>query len=88
MCLGDQEFFGDPSVNKIPGQDFLVVAVSQGIEIRINPGFGNQPALIAYEMNGEPFAANGFARLVLPNDVRAGRSVSRLIGLEVLTAAP
>lgn len=67
------------------GSDGYKAVVSLG---EINPGFGNQPALIAYEMNGEPFAANGFARLVLPNDVRAGRSVSRLIGLEVLTAAP
>ena len=67
------------------GSDGYKAVVSLG---EINPGFGNQPALIAYEVDGAPIDANGFARLVLPNDVRAGRFVSRLIGLEVLKAAP
>ncbi|HMN84047.1 MAG TPA: hypothetical protein PKA20_29540 [Burkholderiaceae bacterium] len=53
----------------------------------IDPGFGNQPDLIAYSINGAPVGANGFARLVVPNDVRAGRWVSNLIGLEIFRAA-
>jgi len=54
----------------------------------LNPGFGNQPDLIAYEVDGTSLGANGFARLVVPNDVKAGRWVSNLVKLEVFSAAP
>jgi len=49
--------------------------------------FGNQPDLIAYEVDGVSLGANGFARLVVPNDVLRGRWVSNLVGLEVFSAA-
>ncbi|GAB7543158.1 molybdopterin-binding oxidoreductase [Cupriavidus sp. CuC1] len=52
----------------------------------VEPGFGNQPDLIAYAMDGAPLGANGFARLVIPNDGKAGRYVSKLISLEVFAA--
>ena len=67
------------------GSDGYKAVVSLG---ELHPNFGNQPALIAYEVDGAPIDTNGFARLVLPKDVRAGRFVSRLIGLEVLVATP
>ncbi len=54
----------------------------------LDPAFGNQPDLIAYEEDGAPLGAAGFARLVVPNDVRAGRWVSNLVALEVFSAAP
>lgn len=53
----------------------------------ISPDFGNQPDIVAYAMNGAPLGNNGFARLVIPNDGKAGRYVSNLIGLEVVSAA-
>jgi DMSO/TMAO reductase YedYZ molybdopterin-dependent catalytic subunit len=49
----------------------------------LDPGFGNQPDLIAYSLNGAPLDTNGFARVVVPNDVKAGRYVSNLVALEV-----
>ena len=52
----------------------------------LNPAFGNQPDLIAYSLNGDPLTTNGFARLVVPNDVKAGRHVSNLVSLEVCRA--
>lgn len=54
----------------------------------LNPAFGNQPDMIAYAVNSEMLSGNGFARLVVPNDVRAGRHVSNLVSLEVFGAAP
>lgn len=53
----------------------------------LNPLFGNQPDLIAYSVDGVDLGANGFARLVVPNDTKAGRWVSNLVNLEVFSAA-
>lgn len=49
----------------------------------IHPGFGNNGALVAYQLNGAPLADAGMARLVLPHDVRRGRWVSNLQAIEV-----
>lgn len=65
------------------GSDGYKAAISLG---EIDPGFGNQPNLIAWQLEGAPLTDNGFARLVVPNDVRAGRQVSNLVALEVITA--
>jgi hypothetical protein len=54
----------------------------------LDPGFGNQPELIAYASGGTPLTTSGFARIVVPNDVKAGRYVSNLISIEVFSAAP
>ncbi len=54
----------------------------------LDPGFGNQPDLVATSMNGVPLAGDGFARIVVPHDVKHGRWVSNLASLEVFTAAP
>ncbi len=67
------------------GSDGYKAVLSMG---EINPMFGNKPDLIAYAVNGAPLDANGFARLVVPNDVKAGRYVSNLVSLEVFRAAP
>lgn len=45
-----------------------------------------QPDLIAYQVNGADLRTAGFARTVVPNDVKAGRWVSNLISLEVFKA--
>ncbi len=52
----------------------------------IDPGFGNRPVLVAYAANGAALGANGAVRLVVPGDVRLGRSVSNLQSIEVFTA--
>jgi len=54
----------------------------------LDPSFGNQPDLIAYALGGAALTTNGFARLVVPNDVKAGRYVSNLISIEVFAAEP
>lgn len=65
------------------GSDGYKAAFSLG---ELNPNFGNQPGLIAYEADGQPLDGNGFARIVVPNDVKAGRWVSNLVSLEVFRA--
>ncbi|WP_420994946.1 molybdopterin-binding oxidoreductase [Cupriavidus sp. 30B13] len=67
------------------GSDGYKALISLG---ELDPGFGNQPDLIAYDMNGAGLGGNGFARLVIPNDGKAGRYVSNLISLEVFAAPP
>lgn len=82
----------DPSVkNDVLGM-YVVATGSDGYKAafslgELSPDFGNQPDIIAYAFNGQPLDTNGFARVVAPNDVRAGRAVSNLIGLEVFRAA-
>ncbi len=49
----------------------------------INSSFGNQNAIIAYQLNGQNLSTNGFARIVAPGDIKAGRWVSNLASLEV-----
>jgi DMSO/TMAO reductase YedYZ molybdopterin-dependent catalytic subunit len=67
------------------GNDGYRVAFSLG---ELDPAFGNQPDLVAYEADGKPIGPNGFARLIVPNDVKGGRYVSRLVSLQVISAAP
>lgn len=54
----------------------------------IAPESGNRAALVAYSLNGAPLGRNGMARLVLPGDVKPGRSVARLAAIEVFAAQP
>ncbi len=83
----------DASVkNDVLGK-FVVATGSDGYQTlfslgELNPAFGNQPDLIAYEMDGASLGANGFARLVVPNDGLKGRWVSNLVNLEVFSATP
>lgn len=51
-----------------------------------NPLFGADDIMVAYDESGAGLGTAGFARLVVPGDVRAGRFVSNLVGLEVLNA--
>ena len=52
----------------------------------LSSSFGNQPDFIAYQQNGVDLTTNGFARIVVGNDVKAGRWVSNLASLEVFHA--
>lgn len=67
------------------GSDGYKALVSLG---EIDPGFGNKAALVAYAINGEGLGANGVARLIVPGEVKQGRSVSNLVSIEVIMAAP
>jgi hypothetical protein len=70
---------------------YVVARGSDGYRVlfslaELDPEFGNQPDLIAYALGGAGLGANGFARLVVPNDVKGGRYVANLVALEVLAA--
>ncbi|MBZ0315840.1 MAG: molybdate ABC transporter substrate-binding protein [Anaerolineae bacterium] len=67
---------------------YIVVTGSNGFEAviawgEIDPEFGNQPILVAYEKDG---TALDSAQLVVPGDSRGGRYVSGLVSLEVRDA--
>lgn len=76
-------------------RDYVIATGSDGYQStisigEINPDFGGNtanPILVAYAMNGgapgTSLGANGFARLVLPDDNQRGRWVSNLVNLEV-----
>jgi hypothetical protein len=83
----------DPAIKNDILDKFVVATGSDGYKAlismgEIDPAFGNQPDLVAYEADGQPLAGNGFARLVLSGDVKAGRWVSNLVDLQVFSAAP
>jgi molybdate transport system substrate-binding protein len=53
----------------------------------IDPDFGNQPVMVAYEQDGKLIAdKEGPIRLIVPGDKRGGRYVSGLVSLEVRDA--
>lgn len=54
----------------------------------LDPGFGNEPTIVAVAMNNADLADKGFARIVAPTDLRGSRGVSNLVKLEVFIAAP
>jgi len=49
----------------------------------IDPEFGAEQALLAYERDGKPLAGPGFARLILPGDKSAGRAISGVTSISV-----
>lgn len=65
------------------GSDGYQTILSMG---ELSPDFAHQPDLLALTFNGDPVGDRGFARLIVPDDVRRGRWVSNLISLEVLRA--
>jgi hypothetical protein len=81
----------DPAIkNDILGL-YVVATGSDGYQAvfsmgELAPDFGHQPDLLALDLNGAPLSTSGFARLVIPNDVRRGRWVSNLVALEVFRA--
>ncbi|SAL10862.1 Oxidoreductase molybdopterin binding domain protein [Caballeronia peredens] len=70
---------------------YLIATGSDGYRVvlslaELSPDFGNQPDIVAYAMNGAALTTTGFARLVIPGDGKAGRYVSNLVALEVVSA--
>lgn len=82
----------DPNVKNDVLNKYVVATGSDGYKAAFSLGelssdFGNESVMIAYSADGQSLGTNGFARLVVPGDVKAGRWVSNLVSLEVLSAA-
>jgi len=66
------------------GSDGYRATIAYG---EIDPDFGGQPILVAFEINGQPLAdRDGMCELIVPGDKLAGRWVKNLVALTV--AAP
>jgi molybdate transport system substrate-binding protein len=71
---------------------FIVVTATDNYQAviawgEIDPEFGNQPILVAYEENGTPIAdEEGPIRLVVPGDGRGGRYVSGVVNISLRDA--
>jgi DMSO/TMAO reductase YedYZ molybdopterin-dependent catalytic subunit len=85
----------DPSIKNDVLRKYVVAVGSDGYEAvfslgEIDPMFGNQDDLVAYEDTGVqlgPGGPSGFARMVVPGDIAGGRYVSNLIELGVFDAS-
>ncbi len=62
------------------GSDGYLVTVAYG---EIDPDFGAQQIIVAYEMDGKPLDKDGAAELVVPGDKLAGRWVKNLVSITV-----
>jgi molybdate transport system substrate-binding protein len=71
---------------------FIVVTATDNYQAviawgEIDPEFGNQPILVAYEENGAPIAdEEGAIRLIVPGDGRGGRYVSGVVNISLRDA--
>lgn len=87
-----------PNVNADVKNDklsqFIVVTGSDGYQAviawgEIDPEFGNQPILLAYEQDGAAITdKSGALRLVVPGDARGGRYVSGVVNISLRDAPP
>lgn len=65
----------------ITGSDGYSVVLSLG---ELSPEFGSDQAIVAYAKDGKPLEdRGGFARLVIPGDKTAARSVAGIASIEV-----
>ncbi|PKD39008.1 molybdopterin-binding oxidoreductase [Methylomonas sp. Kb3] len=69
-------------------RDYVVASGTDGYKAvfslaEMNAAFGNHNDIIAYKLNGANLIGTGFARIVAPDDVKAGRWVSNLYSLQV-----
>jgi len=62
------------------GSDGYRATVAYG---EIDPDFGAQQIIVAYEMDGKPLDKDGVAELVVPGDKLAGRWVKNLVSITV-----
>jgi DMSO/TMAO reductase YedYZ molybdopterin-dependent catalytic subunit len=68
---------------------YVVLTASDGYEVvislgEIDPNFGNQPYLLAWEQDGKTLTGEeGPVRLVTPGDVKGGRYVYGVVKIEV-----
>jgi DMSO/TMAO reductase YedYZ molybdopterin-dependent catalytic subunit len=64
----------------VVGSDGYRATVAYG---EIDPDFGAQQTIVAYEMDGKPLDKDGAAELVVPGDKLAGRWVKNLVSITV-----
>lgn len=83
----------DPAVRGAALRQYVLATGSDGYEAafslgELDPNLGGSGAvnLVAYAQDGQPLGADGFARLVVPDDLAGGRYVSNLVSLQVLNA--
>lgn len=70
----------------ISGTDGYSVAISMG---EILPTFANKQIIVAYEEDSKPLPqADGFARLIVPGDMFAGRYISNVAQIDVRSPGP
>ena len=91
--LTDADVLTDPAVKNDILNFYVLATGSDGYEAifslgELDPMFGGTgaPDLIAYVVDGGPLGPDGFARVVVPGDIRGGRYVSNLVSLEVIDA--
>ena len=87
---------GQPNLNADVRNDklslFIIVTGSDGYQAviawgEIDPEFGNEPILLAYEQDGAPIADQaGALRLIVPGDARGGRYVSGVVNISLRDA--
>jgi DMSO/TMAO reductase YedYZ molybdopterin-dependent catalytic subunit len=64
----------------VTGSDGYRAAVAWG---EIDPKFAGKKIIVATSVDGVPLATDGFARLIVPGDVFAGRYVSNIAGIKL-----
>jgi hypothetical protein len=64
----------------VTGTDGYVAVFTTG---EIDPGFGGNQILVAYEVNGEPLGSEGPAQIVAPGDKAGGRFVHNIASIVV-----
>lgn len=73
---------------------YALLTASDGYQViislgEIDPGFGNNPYLLAWDEDGAPLEGDsGPLRLVVPGDVKGGRYLSGVVSIEVVDAVP
>ena len=88
LVLGDPS---DPATHNPLLRRYLIVTASDGYQVvfsggELDPNFGNTPVYLAWAENGTPLTADeGPIRLVVPGDLRGGRYVRGVSGIEVLS---
>lgn len=83
----------DLAVKNAELREYVLATGSDGYEAtfslgELDPRFGGGGAadLVAYAQDGQPLGTDGFARLVVPDDLAGGRYISNLVSLQVLDA--
>jgi DMSO/TMAO reductase YedYZ molybdopterin-dependent catalytic subunit len=92
--LTDAGIATNPAIKNDILNYYVLATGSDGYEAifslgELDPMFGGTglPDLIAYQVNGGPLGADGFARAVVPGDQFGGRYVSNLVSLQVIDVA-
>jgi DMSO/TMAO reductase YedYZ molybdopterin-dependent catalytic subunit len=93
LTMNGQSLITNPGVKNDILREYVVATGTDGYTAvislgEIHPNFGGQLDLVAYLQDGQPIAADGFARIVVPGDKFGGRYVSNLASLQVVNAAP